>query len=192
VIRRLEKDGKCCIKTIIPGQLHRVSSHAEEFQLQLQRQAEEGEFAGHTTFKFVAKNGKTRQDVAIVARHGVTVEQLCAAIHRAVDTSREKTRTDEKKAGGYSLMQRNTNASDAKKTSLEWKDAAKEKSSQQKAARREARGAALRHKQAKKLSSSKAAKEGVSLSSLAARDAAIVYKLGASKQEKVRGKHAMK
>ena len=190
VIHRLQKDGKCCIKKIIPGQLHQVSSHAEEFQLQVQRQAEE--VAGNT-FKFVAKKGKTRQDVDIVVRSGVMAEQLCVVINRAVDTSREKIKADEKKAGGYGLMQRNTNASDAEKASLEWKAKNKTESSQQKAAQKEAREAKLREKQAKKLSSSKAAKEGVSLSSLAARDAAIVHNFGAaSKQGRVRGKHAMK
>ena len=80
---------------------------------------------------------------------------------------------------------RNTNIEDAAARSQAWKQPASADHAKKSEAQRARRDATQKAKQAKKLGSSKAAKEGVSLEALAARDAQIVA--GTS-----RGKHAMK
>ena len=81
--RRLEKLAE--VKVVHPGAISSVSAHAEAFEMKLQR-ADEG--VGSQKFKFAARTGHQVQDLTIVLKSGLTLDD--DAVRSLVDNAMQQ------------------------------------------------------------------------------------------------------
>ena len=84
--RRLEKLAE--VKVVHPGAISSVSAHAEAFEMKLQR-ADEG--VGSQKFKFAARTGHQVQELTIVLKSGLTLDD--DAVRSLVDNAMQQPRT---------------------------------------------------------------------------------------------------
>ena len=84
--RRLEKLAE--VKVVHPGAISSVSAHAEAFEMKLQR-ADEG--VDSQKFKFAARTGHQVQDLTIVLKSGLTLDD--DAVRSLVDNAMQQPRT---------------------------------------------------------------------------------------------------
>lgn len=84
--RRLEKLAE--VKVVHPGVISSVSAHAEAFEMKLQR-ADEG--VDSQKFKFAARTGHQVQDLTIVLKSGLTLDD--DAVRLLVDNAMQQPRT---------------------------------------------------------------------------------------------------
>lgn len=161
---RLEK--LACIAKIIPGALHQIDAHAEEFSLKVQRG---GELTDNSV-KLVARKGRTAQDVTIVFKHMLAPET--EDLQQMIDDAVTSLREPELEPGGASLP----GAGPLNKSGTEWREDERRKHQEKSherhgkdvAARKAKKHEALMHEKKKKLQSSGAARDGVDIKAHAA------------------------
>lgn len=143
---RLQKHLPGC--TIIPGEISQGKTHCEQFELRFQRMINEH------TYKFVARNDRTSQDVSINTSNPqiFTQELICETIEKIIADKAESTET-KKTSGDIPFGSYNRELHNARQTL--WKEQHQAKHEQQKERETESNRQKEIDKQRRKLATKK-------------------------------------